>query len=186
MPAPTSSTPACAAMSVNVPSPLLRYRFLRPKSFTTYRSGQPSPIEVAPAATKAVAGIVLVEAGLRRNIAKGSVAIVAQHEIGRTIFGGVIRRGIFILIGALIIDVKAEINIQPAIAIVVGGRRASESSLRRVGELKRVGLEAKLAAALVQEQQRTGGAHHDQILAAVVVEIGENRAGGVFQKPYAG
>src|SRR4051812_15520643 len=44
IPAPTSSTPASAATDENVPSPLLRYKLLRPKSLATYRSGQPLPL----------------------------------------------------------------------------------------------------------------------------------------------
>ena len=93
---------------------------------------------------------------------------------------------IFVLIRALIVGVEAEVDIEPAVAIVVGGGRAGERSLRRIGELKRVGLEAKFAAALIQEQQRTVGAYDDQILPAVVVEVGENRAGRIFEQSDSG
>ena len=38
----------------------------------------------------------------------------------------------------------------------------------------------------IQEQQRAAGAHDDQILTSVVVEIGKERAGGVFEESDAG
>ena len=97
-----------------------------------------------------------------------------------------IRRGIFVLPRALVIGVQAEVNVEPSIAVVVGNGRAGERSLRRVRELERVRLLPKLAAAFIQKQQRAVGAHHDHVLAAVVVEIGEQRAGRVFQDPQAG
>src|SRR5271156_1720143 len=112
-------------------------------------------VVVAPAATKAIARVVLVEARLRSDIAKRSVAIVAHHEIRRTVLGRVIRSRVFVLIRALVIDVEAEINVEPAVAVIVGGRRAREGSLRRNRELKRIRLEAELAAAMIQEQLRT-------------------------------
>ena len=87
--------------------------------------------------------------------------------------------------GALVVRVEAEINVEPAVAIVVRNGRAGEGSLRRIRELKRVGLLAKLAAAFIQKQQRAVGAHHDDVLAAIVVEVGEQRAGCVFQNAQA-
>ena len=119
-------------------------------------------------------------------VAECAVALVAHQEIGRTVFGVVIRRRIFVLPRALVVGVEAEVNVEPAVAIVVGGGRSGESSLRRVRELERVGLLAKLAAAFVQKQQRAVGAHHDHVLTAIIVEIGEERAGRVFQDAQAG
>ena len=123
---------------------------------------------------------------MRGNVAKGAIAIIAQHEIGRAVLSSVIRRGIFVLIRALVITVKAKIDIEPAVAVVVGGCRAGEGSLGRVGELKRVGLEAEFAATLIQKQERPAGAHDDQILASGVGEVGENRASRIFEKPDSG
>ena len=142
-------------------------------------------VEVAPTAAEAITRVVLVETRLLGNVAKRTVAVVAQHEIGRPVLGRVIRTWIFVLIRALVIGVKAEINIEPAIAIVIGGRRACESSLWRIRELKGIRLEAKFAPALVEEQERTGGADDNQILTAVVVEVRENGTGGVFEEPDA-
>src|ERR1700737_1644324 len=42
-------------------------------------------VVVAPPAAKTVAGVVFVEARLRRDIAEGPVPIVAHHEVRRTI-----------------------------------------------------------------------------------------------------
>ena len=112
--------------------------------------------------------------------------MVAHQEIRRPVLRVVIRRRIFVLPGALVVGVQAEINVEPAIAIIVRDGRAGESSLRRIRELECVGLLAKLAAAFIQKQQRAVGAHHNDVLAAVIVEIGEQRARRIFQDPQAG
>ncbi len=52
--------------------------------------------------------------------------------------------------------------------------------------MKRVGLLAELSAALVQEQHRAGGAHDNQILPPIVVDVDKERAGRVFEDAYAG
>src|SRR5579863_212486 len=137
-------------------------------------------VVIIPGAAEAVAGIVLIEAGLRRNIAKRSVALVAHHEVRRTVFRGVVRDGILVLIRALVIGVETEINIQPAVAVIIGQGGAGESSLRWLREMKRVSLAPKPSAALIQEQQRAVGAHDDHVLAAVVIEIPKQRARRVF------
>ena len=90
-------------------------------------------VVITPATAKAVASIVSIKATLRRNIPEGSIPIVAHHEIGRPVFRVIIRKGILILIGALIIDIEAEIDVQPAIAVIVGNGCTRESALWRVG-----------------------------------------------------
>ena len=47
--------------------------------------------------------------------------------------------------------------------------------------MKRVRLQPKLPAALIQEQQRAVRPHHDDILAAIVVKVGEQRTGCVLE-----
>src|SRR5262249_54970919 len=114
-----------------------------------------------------------VEAGLSSNVAEGTVAVVAHHEVGRAILRVEIWRGITILISSLVIEIEAEINVEPAVTIVVGDGCAGERALRRIRELKGVWLVDELATTLIHEEQRPGSAHDDQILAAVVVEVSE-------------
>ena len=99
-----------------------------------------------------------------------------HHEVGRAIFGVVIRNGILVLLGALVIDVEAEIDIQPAVTVIVGDGRSGKGSLRGIGELKRIGLLLKPAAALVQEQEWAAGAHQHHVLATIIFEVGKERA----------
>src|SRR5260370_14495691 len=108
-------------------------------------------VVVAPPAAKTVAGIVFVEARLHSDIAEGPVPVVAHHEVRRTILSTMVRRRVFVLVRTLVIEVEAEIDIQPAIAIAVSHGGPRESPLRRGGELKCVGLWAELAATFIQK-----------------------------------
>ncbi len=93
--------------------------------------------------------------------------------------------GIFVLAGALIEDVETEIDVEPAVAIVVGYGCAGEGALRRRGEVEGVWLLVKFSVAVVQEEQRAVGADYDEVLAAVIVNVDEEGAGGVFDYAYA-
>ena len=108
-------------------------------------------IVIIPRAAKTIARVVFVETGFLCDVAESSVAVVTHHEIRWTIFGGVVRNRIFVLIGALVIGVEAKINVEPAIAVIVGNGSAGKSSLRQFREVECVGLAPKFAAALVQE-----------------------------------
>ena len=90
------------------------------------------------------------------------------------------------MIGALIVDVETEIDVQPAISVVIGGGGAGKGPLRRPGELKRVRLTTKLAAALVEEQKRTVGTNDYQVLPAVVIQVSKQCAGRVLQNSQPG
>src|SRR5438874_1779558 len=94
-------------------------------------------------------------------------------EIRRAVFRGIVRKRIFVLIGALVIDVETEVNVEPAVAVIVSDCRASESALWRISELKGIALLPELSAALVDKQQRAIGSHDNQILSAVVIYVGE-------------
>ena len=68
-------------------------------------------VVIAPRAAETVARVVLIEARFRGNVPECSVAVVLHHEVGRTVLGIMIRNGIFVLIGALVIDVETKINV---------------------------------------------------------------------------
>src|SRR5690242_15564266 len=160
---------------------IVAVQVLAPEVIHYVKVGPAVAVEVSPAAAEAVAGVVAVETGLGGNVVESAVAAVAHQEVGRAVFRVVIRAGIPVLASTLIVDVEAEINVEPAIAVVVGGSRAGEGSLRRRSKLKRVRPLAKFAAALIKKQKRPIGAHHDQVLTAVVIEIGEDGACRILQ-----
>src|SRR5580658_77276 len=108
-------------------------------------------VEVTPSATKAVTRVVLVEASFGSYVTKRSVALVAHHEIWRAVLGGIIRGRIFVLVRPLVIDVEAEVDIGPTVAVVISHGRTRECALWRSGELKRIRFLAKLAATLVEK-----------------------------------
>src|SRR5271169_1302669 len=95
-------------------------------------------IVIAPTATEAEAGVVLIQARLLRDVAKSLVAVIAHHEVWRTIFCVKIGCGITILIGALVIGVYAEIDVQPTVAVIVGNRSPGKCASWRRGELESV------------------------------------------------
>jgi hypothetical protein len=90
------------------------------------------------------------------------------------------------LIGALVVDVEAEVDVEPAVAVVVGDGCAGERALWFVGEMERVWLELKFSVAVVEKQQRAACANDDRVLASGVGKIGEERAGGVIEEAQAG
>lgn len=86
---------------------------------------------------------------------------------------------------ALVIDVQTKIYVEPAIAIIIGNSGSGERALRWVGKLEGVRLLMKSCVALIEKKQRAVVANDNQILAAVVVDVDEKRAGGVFNDPYS-
>ena len=108
-------------------------------------------VVIAPSTAKTVSRVVLVQTRLCGNVAESPIAVVTHHEIRWAVLRVIIRRGIFVLVRALIIKVKAEINIQPAIAVIVSDGRPREGSLRRLCKLKSIRLLAKLATAFVEK-----------------------------------
>src|SRR6267143_73764 len=113
--------------------------------------GPSVPVVIAPPAAKTVARVVLVKARLRGNVAEGSVPIVAHHEVRRTVLRVMVRRGVFVLVRALVIEVEAEVDVQPAVAVIVAQSRAREGPLRSGGKLKRLSLLAELATTFIQK-----------------------------------
>ena len=156
-------------------------QILPPEVVHDVEIGPAVTVVVAPTTAKAVTGVVLVETRFGGHVTERSVAVVAHQEVRRTVVGVEIRQGIFVLIGALIVDVQTEVDIEVAIAIVVGDRRSGEGSLRRLREMKCVRLLAKLSLPFVHVKHRAVGADDDQVLVATVAEIRKQRAGSVLE-----
>ena len=168
------------------PVAIVAIKILPAKVIDHVKIGPAIAVEVAPPATKAVARVVPVETRLGSHVAKRAVPVVAHHEIRRAVLGVIIRRRILVLVGALVIDVEAKVDIQPAVAVIIGNRGSCKCSLRRRSELKRVRLLAELSAALVQEQHWASRPNHDQILPPVVIDVDNQRARCVFEDADAG
>src|SRR6267142_2983845 len=93
-------------------------------------------IGVAPSAGETEAIVFSVESGRFGAIDKGSTAFIVKKKIGRAIAGVEVRRRVVILIEAEIVTVEAKIDIEAAVAIVVGNGGVSKSAFRRRGELE--------------------------------------------------
>ncbi len=78
-----------------------------------------------------------------------------------------------ILVQAEIVAIEAEIDIEPAVMVVVGDSRVRERALRRARELEGIALEGKFSRTVVEEKKRPAAANDKQILHAFVFEIGE-------------
>src|SRR5208283_862269 len=140
-------------------------------------------VVIAPGAAETEACIVLIQARLPGYVVKCSVAVVAKHEIRRTILRVEIRHRIAVLIRSLVVGIKTEIDVQPAIPVIICDSGASESALRDVSKPKRVALQMEFCASLIKEQKRATRTNNDQILAAIIVNVGEQGASRVFQNP---
>src|ERR1035437_2671952 len=96
-----------------------------------------------------------------------------QKAIWGTVAGIVIGNRVVILVQAEIVHIKAEVDIETAIAIVVGHRRMGECSLRGTGELEGIALKGEGAVALILEEQGAGATNYEKVLASFVIEVGK-------------
>ena len=164
---------------------IVTVKILTPEIIHHVKVGPSISVVIAPAAAETVTRVVLIKARLRSHVTERSVAVVPHHEIRRAILGVMIGDRIFVLIGALIINVETKINIQPAVAVIIGDGRAGECSLWNIGELKRSRFLAKCSAALVQEQERSARTHDYNILKPVIIEVCKERTRRIVEDPKA-
>src|SRR5439155_14371428 len=92
-----------------------------------------------------------------------------------------IRGGISVAVESAVIAVKAEVDIEPAVAVVVGERRSGKGPLRLLGEPEGFRHQAEPTVPLVQKKQRPSIGYNDKVLVAVVVQVGEQRARAAAQ-----
>src|SRR6185312_1246045 len=141
-------------------------------------------IEIAPGGRETEPVVVFVHAGFGSAVIERAAAvrleIVAKQKIRRPVLRVLVGRGVGVLGFALKIDVAAEIKVQLAVAIEIGGCHSGKSSGRGSCETK--GILANFEpAAFIQEENRSGGTQHDKILPAGVAEIKEERAGSIVE-----
>ena len=143
-------------------------------------------VGVTPRTGETVAVVFCVEAGSCRAVNEVPISFIMEKKIGRAIARVEIRRRVVVLIEAEIIGVETKVDVEAAIAIVVGQSGMGECAQRRLGEGKRARLVFELSVALIDEEKRAGIAYDEQILQATIFEIGEQRAGSGIKDSDAG
>ena len=128
----------------------------------------------------------MIEARGCRYVTERPVATVAKKKIRRAVLRVVVGHGEAVLVQSLVVAVKAEINVQPAVAVVIAESSARKGALGSLSEAESIRLQPKSSPGVITKQQRAGGTDHDQVLVPVVVYIGEQRTGSVVQHPHAG
>ena len=98
-------------------------------------------VVVGPRRGEVIAVVAGVEAGRRGRVDEAALAVVAEQDARRAVAGVVVRhrRAGFLLAGAEEVGVDAEIDVEEAVAIVVGHRQAGEQALQRLVERERAG-----------------------------------------------
>ena len=87
-----------------------------------------------------IAVVARVEARLLRGLDEAPVAVVAEEHAGRAVAGVVVRRrrARLVLARAEEVRVDAQVEIEEAVAVVVGHRDRGQHALERLPEAKRV------------------------------------------------
>ena len=145
-------------------------------------------VVVGPRRGEVVAIVAGVEPGGLGGVDEAALAVVVEQHARRAVARVVVRhrRAGLLLAGAEEVGIDAEIDVEEAVAIVVGHRQAGEDALQRRVEAERAGDRREAALAVVGEQQRLRAGGQHQILIAVVVDVGEQRLRGVVEDADAG
>jgi len=143
-------------------------------------------VGVAPGAGKAVAIVFDVHAGGGGGFDEGEIAFVVKETVGRAVAGVVVGDGVVILIEPQVVLVGAEVEVEAAVAVVVGCGGVGEGALGLLRETKSIALEGEGAVAAIFVEQGTGAAEDEEILEAAVAEVGEEGGGGVIEDADAG
>ena len=86
---------------------------------------------MAPDAGECVAVVVDMEAGSLGAILEDAIALIVEKEIRRAIAGVKIRNRVVILIESQVVVVRAEIDVEASVPVVVGEGSVRERSRRR-------------------------------------------------------
>src|SRR5207237_7954296 len=119
------------------------------------KTGPAVLIVIAPHRRKTEAIVILVETDLIGDLYEPAVAVISKEHVGRSVQRIMVRRWRtgFVLAHADVIAVRAQIQIQEAVTVVVGHRRRRQRSLQRLLEMEGVGIASEAPLAVIQEQQ---------------------------------
>ena len=182
LPSSLSAVPAWRATSTNVPLPLFLYRKFGPASLATKRSGRPSPSKSLQTTPMPKRPSWIGDASLHRNVLERAISLVAIQRIAgaaQPSRAALNRNAVELAELALAelgqgvephVDVVGHEQVEPAVAVVVGERRAGRPS--RIPNARLLRDIRKRAVAVVAIQPVRAVAGDVQVLPAVVVEVG--------------
>src|SRR5215469_4747006 len=126
---------------------------------------------MAPDAGECVAVVVDLEAGSLGAILEDAIAFIMEKEIRRAIAGVKIRNRVVILVESQIVVVRAEIEVEASVPVVVGGGSVRERSRRRMSKPEGIRFEQEFSVSLVLKEKRATGADDQEILVSAVLEV---------------
>ena len=91
-----------------------------------------------------------------------------------------------VLVEPQVVHVHTEVNVEAAVAIIVGHGSVRERSLWRTGKLEGVGLHGKGPVALIEKEHGTGAANDEKVLKSRIPKVDEQGAGGIVEHAHSG
>ena len=152
---------------------------LAPKVVGDVEVGPTVFVVIAPRSREAETVVVVVDATLCRNIFEVTWALIqtiAEQEVRWAVLRVVVRRRVAVLSFTLEIDVAAEVEVNSAIAVVVGRGNACERTLRSGCEVERVWHWGKVPLPVIEKEQWPAGSNQNKILEAGISQIDKQRA----------
>jgi len=95
-----------------------------------------------------------MEAGSLGAILEDAIALIVEKEIRRAVAGVKIRNRVVILIESQIVVVRAEIDVEASVPVVVGGGSVRERSRRRISKPEGIRFEQEFSVSLVLKEKR--------------------------------
>ena len=86
-----------------------------------------------------------------------------------------------VLIEAKVVAVKAEVNVEVPVAVIVGQSRVSKGSLRSTRKLKGIPFKSEGPVPLIQKEQGSTAANYEKILQPLIFEVSKQSTGRVIQ-----
>jgi hypothetical protein len=132
-------------------------------------------VVIGPGRGEVIAVVPHVEAGFVGGLDEATVAVVPEEHAGRAVAGVVVGHGgaCLVLARAVVERIDAQVEIEEAVAVVVGHRHRHGRALESPVEAERVGDAGESALSVVQEEDRSRAQAEDEVLVAVVVHVGE-------------
>jgi hypothetical protein len=148
--------------------------------------GPPVAVVVAPGGGEAEAVVARFQPRLVGHVDEPSVAVVAEEHVGRAVRRVVVGRGRarLPLADTVVEGVHAQVQVEEPVAVVVADRHPHGRTLQGAGEPEGVRVPREAAGPVVAEEDQSRGTRaerEDEVLVAVVVDVGEERVLRVLQ-----
>ena len=134
-----------------------------------------------------IAIVTLVQTCLVGRVDESPATVISKEHARRSVACVVVRcrRACLVLAGAEKIGVDAHIQIEKAVPVVVRHRDRRQHTLERPREPEGVLNGREMPFAVVDEQKQVGRRRHDEVLIAIVIDIGKQRLGRVIEDAHA-